>query len=204
MVTDETFRLGLIGVADKRTDTRPGGEDVTTADSNLGLEVVLDFGEDPVDLLLAGNGVLVDVARSVGGTSDGVALPGKEEDNTAVRGVRIDHTHVLGSVVTRKNNVHTGRGGDNLSDLLVIHLADRVSERTSGVDDTLCANVELVGAAVGISDQIPDASTIESAVLVLGKRGNFDVVDNSCTVKSSSHAERDVHAGVVVSTICRC
>ena len=204
MVADETFRLGLVGVADKRTDTRPGGKDVATADSDFGLQVVLDFGENPVDLLLASDGVLVDIARSVGGSGNGVALPGKEENDTAVRGVRVNHTHVGGSVVTGKNNVDTRRRSDDLGDLLVVHLADRVGERTSSVDDTLCANVELVGATVGLGDQILDTGAIESAVFVLGERGNFDVVDNSCAVESSGHAERDVHAGVVVGTICCC
>ncbi|KAH0357756.1 hypothetical protein KCU83_g217, partial [Aureobasidium melanogenum] len=167
MVADETFRLGLVGVADKRTDTRPGSKDVAAADSDLGLEVVLDFGENPVDLLLASDGVLVDIARSVGSTSNGVALPGKEEDDTTVRGVRINHTHVGGSVVTGKNNVNTRGGSNDFGNLLIVHLADRVGKGTSSVDDTLCANVELIGAAVGFSDQILDASAIESAILVL-------------------------------------
>lgn len=94
VVTDEAFRLGLVGVADERTDTRPGGKDITTADVDFRLEIVLHFVEDPVDLFFTGDWVLRDLARSIGRTSDGVALPGKEEDNTTVRGVRIDQAHV--------------------------------------------------------------------------------------------------------------
>lgn len=86
VVADEAFGLGFLGVADERADTGPGGEDVAAADGNVGLQVVLDFGEDPVDFFFAGDGVLVDVAGGVSCAGNGITLPGEEEDDTAVGG----------------------------------------------------------------------------------------------------------------------
>lgn len=106
MVANE--RLGVLGrgVADEGADTGPSREDVTTTDLDVGAQVATDLVEDPLDLLLLGNGVLVDVARRVGGTSDDVTLPGKEEDDTAVRGGRVEQTHGLGAVVVLYKSVN--------------------------------------------------------------------------------------------------
>jgi hypothetical protein len=202
VVADKTLRSALVGVADKGTDTRPGSKDITTADLDLRLEVALDLVEDPVDLVLRRSGVVLDGARRIGGTSNGVSLPGQEENHTSVRGVGVNKTHVTGSVVAGEDNVSTGRGSNNLLDLLVIELADRVGERTSGVDDTLGLDVENIASlAITLLSKILDSGTAELAIGVLLEAGNLAVVDNSSTIESSGCGKRHVHARVVVSTI---
>lgn len=202
MVTDETFGLGLFGVADKRTDTRPGGKNITAANIDFRLEVVLHLVENPLDFFFASNGVLGDLTGSIGSTSDSVALPWEEEDDTTIRSVRINQAHVCRREITGENNVYTRRGSDNFFDLLVVHLADSVGEGTSCVDDTLGSDGEFIRLAVGFGDYVLDASTIELAVRIPGKACDFDVVDDRGAVKGGGHGERDVHAGVVVGTIC--
>jgi hypothetical protein len=109
MVADKALRCALVGVANERTDTRPSGKDITTADLDFRLEVALDLAEDPVDLVFRRNRVVLDLARGIGGASNGVSLPRQEEDHAAIGGVGVDETHVARSVVAGEDNVNAGR-----------------------------------------------------------------------------------------------
>jgi hypothetical protein len=84
VITNKSFRLGLLWVANKRSNTRPGGKHISSADVNVGCQVVLNLLQNPLNLLLACNWVGIDRARCVGGTSDGVSVPGKEENYATV------------------------------------------------------------------------------------------------------------------------
>ena len=193
--------LGL-GVADQRAETGPGGQDVAAADVDVGGQVVADLVENPLDRLLIGQGVLGHGRGLVGGTGDGVALPGEEEDDAAVGGGRVDQAHLAGAVVAGEDNVHTGGGSDNVLAVLVVHLADGVGEGTGAVDDALGLDVK--GArlvSVSLGDHVLEGSTAELAVRALLEGSDLHVVHNSSTVEGGSHADRDVHAGVVVGTV---
>ena len=75
MVAYERFGVFRFGVFDQRADAGPGGEDIATADVEAGVEVVTDFGEDPVDFFFACYRVRGYVGWGVGCTGDGIALP---------------------------------------------------------------------------------------------------------------------------------
>ena len=129
VVPDQRLGILSIRISNERSDSRPGGEDVSSSDFDLGSEVVSNLVENPLDLGLLGDGILLDGSGSVGGTckrrkecrsmsarrareqgetrrrerkprtSDNVSLPGKEEDDSTVGGSRIEQTHGLGSEV---------------------------------------------------------------------------------------------------------
>ena len=152
--------------------------------------------------MLRRNRVVLDLARGIGGASNGVSLPRQEEDHAAVGSVGVDEAHVAGSVVAGEDNVNAGRGCNNLLDSLVVELANGVGERTGSVDNTLGPDPEGVGSlAVTLHGEILDLSTAELTVGVLLEAGDLAVVDHSSTVKSSSGSKSHVHARVVVSTV---
>lgn len=71
VVPDERLGVLRVGVSDERSESRPGGEDVSTADLNLRREVVLDLVENPLDLRLLGDGILVEGGGGVGCSCSG-------------------------------------------------------------------------------------------------------------------------------------
>ena len=142
MVADDAFGFFGFGIANEGTDARPGGEDVASSHIDLGLEVAADFFEDPVDFILAGDGVTGDFGGSVGGSCDGVALPREEEDDAPVRGRGIDEAHVGGTVVTGEDDMNAGAGCDYLFDIGVVEFADGVGKGAGSVDDAFSFNSE--------------------------------------------------------------
>ena len=202
VVSDKTFRLGLLRVADKRTDTRPGGKNIAAANVDLWLQVVLHFLQDPLDLLLLCDWVGLDIAGRISRTGNGVSLPWQEENHTAVRGARVDQTHVGRRVVARQDNVDSRARRDNFRHLLLVHLADRVGERSSSVDDSLGLDAEFLALlAVLLWNEVLDLGTTEAAIGIFLEASDFHVVHQSSTVEGSSHCERDVHSRVIVCTI---
>ena len=137
MVSNE--RLSILGVRifDKRPQSRPSREDVSSTNSDIRREVISDFVEDEFDFLLLGDRVLFDRSGSVGGTGDRVSLPRKEEDDTTIGSSGIDETDFGGSVVVGKSNVNSGSGSDDVLSRGLIKLTNAVRKGSSSVDNTL-------------------------------------------------------------------
>lgn len=108
VVADEGLGVLRLGVFDEGSDAGPGCEDVASADVDVGGQVVADFLKDPFDGFLIGERVLGDGRGRVGGAGDGVALPGEEEDDSAVRGGGVDEAHLGGSVVAGEDDMDAG------------------------------------------------------------------------------------------------
>lgn len=68
VVPDERLSILSGRVSNERSDSRPGGEDVSSSNLDLGSEVVSDLVENPLDLGFLGDGVLLDGGGSIGGT----------------------------------------------------------------------------------------------------------------------------------------
>lgn len=137
VVTNEGLGVLRVGILDERPQSRPCRENVSATNSDIRREVVANFVEDELDLLLFGNRVLFNGSRSVGGTGDRVSLPGEEEDDTSVGSGRIDETDLGGSVVVGKGDVYSRSGSDDVLCRGFIELTDTIREGTGGIDDTL-------------------------------------------------------------------
>lgn len=202
MVSHESLGALGLGVLDEGSDSGPGSQDITTADVDLGTKIVANLAEDPLDRLLVRQRCRSDGRGRVGGASNGVALPGEEEDDAAVRGRGVDQAHLGRAEVTWQDNVDARRGSDDFLALLIVHLSDRVREGTGAVDDALGLDGDVLGrVAILFRDQVLDGGAAESALLVLDQACNFGVVGDGGTVQSGSHGNGDVHARVVVGTV---
>ena len=60
--------------------------------------------------------------------------PGEEENNSSIRGGRIEKTHVLGTVIAGKDDVDSGRRCTDVGHLLIVHSADGIGERSRCID----------------------------------------------------------------------
>ena len=183
MVADKTLGRTRVGVTDKRTDTGPSSKHIASANIDFWLKVTLNLLENPVNLFLASNGIPLDVTSGVCCTRNGVALPWQEEDDTTVRSVGIDETHVCRAVVARKDDVNTRARSDNFRHLLVVHFADGVGEGTGSIDDTLGLDRELFSLlAIALSDAILGLCSAQTTVSILLEAGDLEMVDDSCAV----------------------
>jgi len=107
VVSNERLSILCVGVLDERPQTRPSRQNVSSTNSDVRREVVSNFVENEFDLLLLGDRVLFDRSGSVGGTGDGVSLPRKEEDDTAIGSSGIDESDFGGCVVVGKSDVNS-------------------------------------------------------------------------------------------------
>ena len=137
VVSDQTLGVFRVGVLDQRSQTTPGGQDISTTNLDVGGEVVSDLVENPLDLLLGRNGVLLDRGGRIGCSGNNVSLPWQEEDDTSVRRGRVEKTKTLRAVVVGQGDVNSGRRGNNLLSGRLVELSDTITERSSSVDDTL-------------------------------------------------------------------
>jgi hypothetical protein len=137
MISDQSLRARSTWVPHQWPQATPGTQHITSADLNIRGQVPPHLLEDPADLLLGGTRFAFYGGRRVGGAGDGVALPGEEEDDAAVRGRRVEQTHFAGRVVVRERDVDSGGG---LYDRLVCRVIEGqqdIGEGPGGVDDSL-------------------------------------------------------------------
>lgn len=149
VVPDEALRVLGVGVLDEGPQAAPRTEDVAPPDADVRAEVVPHLVEDPLDLLLLGDRVLLDLGRRVGRAGDRVALPGEEEDDAPVRRRGVDEANLCRRVVVGQRDVDARCRRDNVLRLLVVHRPDPVREGARRVDDALreCAPERSSGRA---------------------------------------------------------
>ncbi|KAI6752390.1 hypothetical protein HG530_013759 [Fusarium avenaceum] len=180
VASDEGFGVLRVGVLDESS------QNVLARQSRVGVQKLADLSENEVNVVLLRDRCTLDLAGVVGGTGKSVSLPGKNKDNTAVRGGSVEETKTVGADALGEHDVHAGGGSDDGLARGVVHLVDGVGEGTGSVDDTLGADLE------GADDL---------AVGILVKTCHLNVVENGSTVMRSSKSESDVHSGVVVLAI---
>ena len=200
MVACERLSIGLVRVADERSDARPGAQDVASSHLNVRIQVVLDLVDDEVDVLLGRRRRVGHFARTVRCAGHCVVLPRQEEDHTTVAGVRVEKTHILRTVVVGQHNVDARARLADLLGLGVVHLTDRVRVGSGRVDDALGFDVELF-AAVSIEAFGADDRLLAGLVHFVNELGDIDVVGHVGAEARGRQRDADVHAGVVVLTV---
>lgn len=137
VISRQGLRVALVRIADQRTDSTPGGQNVSATDFNVLVQIILDLRDDELNLVLGRSGRVRDVAQGVGRAGDGLTLPRQEENDSSVRSRGIQETHLFGTVITRQDNVHTRTRSTDRLHRGIVHLADRVCERTRRIDHAL-------------------------------------------------------------------
>lgn len=136
MVTSKGLGIRLIGVADKRANTTPGAQNITTSNLNVRVQVVLDLVHDENNIVLMRRGPIGDLARRVCGPGHGVLLPRQEKDHTTVTSVRIEETHILGRVIVGQHDVDPRAWLADFASDRVVHFADLIRVRPGRVHHT--------------------------------------------------------------------
>lgn len=137
VIPSQRLRVTLIGIHDQRTNATPGGQHISATDLDVLVQIVLDLRDDELDLVLGRSGRVRDVAQGVRGAGDGLTLPRQEENDTSVRSRGVQETHLFGTVVPGQDNVNTRTGRTDRLHRRIVHLADRVCERTRRIDHAL-------------------------------------------------------------------
>lgn len=107
VVTRQRLCVALVGVTDQRPNATPRGQNVSTTHLHILVQIVLDLGQDELDLILGRDGSVCDVARGIRGAGNRLALPWQEEDDATIRCGRIQQTHLVRAVVPGQDDVHT-------------------------------------------------------------------------------------------------
>ena len=177
--------LGILGfwIADQGADPRPCGEHVASPHVDVWSEVAADLGQYPIDLFFTCNWILHYVCRGICCTGNSVTLPRQEENDTSIRGSRIDKTHFRRAIETREDNMNAGTWGYNFLDCGLVHFSDGVCEGASSVDDPFCFDEEFLRSlAVAFCDSVFETGAAQLATGVFFEARNFDMVHYRCAI----------------------
>ena len=130
VISSERLGVGLVGIADERSNARPGAQYIAASHLNVRVQVVLDLFEYECDVVFVRRRSIGELARRVGRAGHGVLLPRQEEDHSAVARVRVEKAHVLRRVVVGQHDVHARARLADLASDRVVHLADLVCVRS--------------------------------------------------------------------------